>query len=116
MSDDTSTAKRFGQLGSPLARKRAQAKARGEYEDVKERIRERVNECRKRDGFAPYTPSRFGLRLKPYLAGIELMPNKLMLLYRLEGNCREAAHTGFGYSKSFECAMNEARKPKPQTT
>lgn len=112
MDDDTqiSTPKRIGQLPGPLARRIHQTKARCQYEDVKERIREGVNKCRVRDGFPPYTPSRFGLKLKPYMDGVKLMPQKLMRLYRLEGNCREAERCGFGYSKSFECAMTEARK------
>jgi hypothetical protein len=112
---DTSTPKRIGDLSSPLLRKQAQTKARHELEHVKEQIREGVNRARTQAGFTPYTPARFAVRLKPYMAGAELMPRKLQRAYRLLGNCREAERSGFGFSKSFEVEMNNARAPKQMT-
>ena len=101
-------------IGSvPFDYRKAQIKARSEWEEVKERMRTIINESRVQGGFNPYSAGHFAARIRVY-TGTGNARQRLQRLYKLEGDCREAHHTGFGYSKCFEVELKKAKKPVQQ--
>ena len=104
---------RIGAVPGFLQRRKDQVLARSEWEEVKERMRSIINESRAQGNFRPYSPGHFAARIKPY-CGNGNARQRLSRLYKLEGDCREAAHTGFGYSKCFEVELRKAKKPVQQ--
>lgn len=98
----------------PFDYRKAQIKARSEWEEVKERMRTIINESRAQGGFKPYSAGHFAARIRIY-TGTGNAQQRLQRLYKLEGACREGNQTGFGYSKCFEVELKKAKKPTQLT-
>lgn len=91
---------------------KAQIKVRSAWEEVRARIFKQVNEEQLSEGYRAFSEGFFGAKLKTYFLakGAKTPQQKLQHLMWLEGECREATRSGFGYGKCFNVNMKKARE------